>query len=241
MTHIRTALLACLLLGSTTARADFLGIHMGVGFWSYDMTGEILGTVQLDQDLNIFEEQGVTAYAAFEHPVPLLPNIRVAYSDVKHRGNTSLSSNFSFRGESFTVGQTLDANFDLTHLDTTLYYEIVDIGFDLDFGATLRVFDGNVTLGPVKEDVVAYLPAIYGNVKVGLPLSGLYVGATANGASEFTDYEVKVGWEVENFILPEFGISVGYRKLAIDADAGDLDLRTEVDIDGAFITLTGHF
>ena len=53
--------------------------------------------------------------------------------------------------------------------------------------------------------------------------------------------KIKVGWETENFILPEFGIAIGYRSLSIDGDASDIDLQTDVTIDGAFITLTGHF
>ena len=238
---ILRASLALLVVLSFPARADVLGIHAGVGFWSYDLEGEILGSVQLDRDLNVFDEQGVTAYAALEHPIPVIPNSRVQYSDIATRNIATLQTDFEFRGFPFTVGATEDVTFDMTHIDATLYYEIVDIGMDIDVGATLRVFQGDVTIGPVTEEVVTYLPAVYARAKFGLPFSGLYLGGNVNAGGVFTDYEVTVGWETENFIFPEFGVALGYRSLSIDGDASDIDLQTDVTIDGAFITLTGHF
>jgi hypothetical protein len=52
---------------------------------------------------------------------------------------------------------------------------------------------------------------------------------------------VKLGWQKENFILPEFGIEVGYRRFGIDGDANDIDVDMDIHIDGVFVNLVGHF
>ncbi|MFT6038757.1 MAG: hypothetical protein ACI9TP_001549, partial [Candidatus Azotimanducaceae bacterium] len=72
-----------------------------------------------------------------------------------------------------------------------------------------------------------------------------YFGGDINyasyGGNQIADYAVKVGWETENFILPEFGIEAGYRSFSIDADADDLDVNVDTQVDGVFLNLTGHF
>ena len=55
------------------------------------------------------------------------------------------------------------------------------------------------------------------------------------------DYAVKVGWEIENFILPEFGVEAGFRRFAIDAGDDDLDFVIDMDVEGVFFNITGHF
>ena len=86
---------------------------------------------------------------------------------------------------------------------------------------------------------------LYAHGKFGLPFSGMYLGAEANAISysgnRVLDYALKVGWETENFILPEFGIEAGYRRFGIEGDEGDIDVGVDVAVDGFFINLTGHF
>ena len=81
--------------------------------------------------------------------------------------------------------------------------------------------------------------------KFGLPLTGTYLGVEGNvisfSGNRALDYALKIGWETENFILPEFGIEVGYRRFGIEGEASDIDVGVDVAVGGIFINLTGHF
>ena len=175
----------------------------------------------------------------------MLPNIRIARSDIEDAGVGVLTSPFEFGGDAFVPGQSVTTTVDMTHTDVTLYYELVDLAFDLDLGLTARVLDSQLTIDGVTEEENAVLPMLFAAGKVGLPFSGFYLAGDINGlafdGASVMDYAVKVGWEIENFILPEFGVEAGFRRFAIDADGGDLDFVIDMDVEGVFFNVTGHF
>lgn len=232
-------------LAGAGAQADFLGVYVGAGYWNAGFDGDVVANVDLGRELQIDGDAGNSFYVRFEHPLPILPNVRLARTGIKDSGQGVLGTNFTFNGQTFSASQAVTTEIDLTHTDVTLYYEIIDLGFDLDIGVTARLLEGEIAISPVREDVSAVLPMIFLSAKVGLPFSGLYLGADANAiaysGNSITDFAVKIGWETENFILPEFGIEAGYRRFALEADEGDVDVDWNVAVDGVFINLTGHF
>ena len=121
----------------------------------------------------------------------------------------------------------------------------MDLAFDLDLDLTARVLDSQLTIDGVTEEENAVLPMLYAAGKVGLPFSGFYLAGDINGlgfnGASVMDYAVKVGWEIENFILPEFGVEAGFRRFAIDAGDDDLDFVIDMDVEGVFFNITGHF
>ena len=241
---VRILQAAFLLLAAFTAKADFVGIHGGAGYWDSQIGGVILADgVNLEDDLNLTGNSSNHIWFALEHPVPLLPNIRVAATQIEDSGNGVISKDFVFLGTSYTVSEEVYTEVDLTHADVTLYYEIIDIGMDLDVGVTARWIDAKVSIDNFTESADVVVPMIYARAKVGLPFSGGYFAGDVNAANYrgngLTDYTVKVGWETENFIFPEFGIEVGYRDFSLNAD--DSDLYFDVNVEGAFFNLTAHF
>ena len=230
-----------------TAQADFLGLYVGVGQWNSSFEGDVVADVDLGDELAMSGsgDSGNSIYVRLEHPIPVIPNIRLARTDISNSGTGTLSTNFEFNGQTFTPAQTVANSIDLTHTDFTLYYEVVDIGFDLDFGLTARHLDGKVSIGTAEEDVSGVLPMLFVHGKFGLPLTGTYLGVEGNvisfSGNRALDYALKIGWETENFILPEFGIEVGYRRFGIEGEASDIDVGVDVAVDGIFINLTGHF
>ena len=238
--QLRLMMMATLFFFSA-AQADVIGIHGGIGYWAYDFNGDAISDISLDDDFNITSDNGGHVYVALEHPIPLLPNVRVAYTSMSDSSTSALTTGFAFKGVPFLLGQTVNTEIDLTHTDFTFYYEIVDIGFDLDLGVTGRLMSGEVSVDAVKENVKVVLPMAYANAKFGLPFSGLYIGGLVNAGSHVVDYQLKVGWETENFIFPEFGAEVGYRRFSVDAGEGDFDVSVDVDTDGVFLNLTAHF
>lgn len=233
------------MLMSFPGQADVMGVYGGVGYWKSDFGGDVISDVSVDDELDISSDQGAHFYVGLEHPVPLLPNIKIARTNIKDSGTGTLDSTFVFEGQTFTVNETVDASVDLTHTDFTFYYELVDVGMDVDVGITGRWFDGKVQVDQVTEDLDVVLPMLYARGKFYLPFSGFYVGGDVNGVSysgnRITDVAVKVGWQTESFIFPEFGIEGGYRKLTLEGDQDDTDVEIDVDVDGVFVNLTAHF
>lgn len=224
----------------SSAWADTLGVRGGVGFWGVDFSGNAISNVSLHNDLNIKTEDNGFAYVALEHPIPLLPNVKVAYTRVSDSATNTLTKDFVFNGIPFLANQTVNTKFDLTHVDFTFYYEMLDVGYDLDLGITGRYFIGELTVSGVKEDLKVLVPLIYVNAKFGLPVSGFYADVEINASSYIKDFQLRIGWETE--ITPgEFGIAIGYRKFHMSADKDDIDVDMDIDADGFFISLTSHF
>ncbi|MBD3648277.1 MAG: TIGR04219 family outer membrane beta-barrel protein [Pseudomonadales bacterium] len=242
---LRSLFVIGLMAFSLVARADVLGAYVGVGYWNSSFGGDVVADVDVEDELDISSDNGAQIYAGIEHPIPVLPNIRVARTNIEDSGTGTLSSTFVYQGETFTATQTVATSVDLTHTDLTLYYEIIDIGMDVDVGLTARWLDGEVALDQAQEEVKGVLPMVYVRGKFYLPMSGLYVGGDINAVSysesSVSDYSLRVGWETESFLFPEFGIEGGYRRFNIDADAEDTDVDVNLDMDGFFINLTAHF
>jgi outer membrane protein len=207
-----------LLILPALAQADFIGIHVGGGAWNGSFSGDIISDVSLDGDLNIQGDTGSYIYAAFEHPVPLIPNIKIARTTMEDSATGSLSSNFEFNGTNYVVNETV---------------------------MTARYFNGDVGLNGNREAIDVVLPMLYARAKIGLPFTGTYIGGEGNivsySGNELADLAVHVGWETENFIFPEFGVQLGYRRFSLDVSEEDADVAIDARVDGVFVNLTAHF
>ena len=238
----RLSLTLIFLLAGTGAHADFMGLYVGGGLWKSDFKGDIIANIGLDTDLNLDGTSANYYYVALEHPVPVLPNIRIEHTSVDDTGVGTLSGGFTFAGQTFVINQPVTTTLDLTHTDFTLYYELLDTGAELDLGITARVFDGEVIMNTARQDLEGGVPMLYVRAKMGLPFIGGYVnGSLKTLGSQHTDYNVGLGWETENFILPEVGIEAGYRNLQVDLDTDDVDVDVDMTFDGYYITLNAHF
>ena len=242
---MRLVLLVALLLGGACARADFLGVYAGAGYWNASFSGDVIAGVSVEDELNIDRSNSRYVYIAFEHPIPLVPNIKLAHTTLKDSGVGTLAQGITFNGEVFTASQAISSEINLTHTDVTLYYELLDIGMDFDVGITGRYFQGDVAVNSSREGLNVLVPMLYGHAKFGLPLTGAYFSGDINYANysgnQIADYVIALGWETESFILPEIGIEAGYRSFSIDAGADDLDVNVDTQVDGVFINLKAHF
>ncbi|WP_083771244.1 TIGR04219 family outer membrane beta-barrel protein [Ferrimonas balearica] len=238
-------------------QADTLGIYAGGGSFKGSTSGQ-LGSdpVDIENDLGLSDDDsGYQAYVALEHPIPLLPNIRIAAVSFDTDGSGALGSDFSFGGVTIPAGATTATSLEYQHTDITLYYELWDTGFDLDLGLTARQMDittdiryaaiGDLSAGQASETFDEWVPLLYGAARVDLPLTGLYAGAAIQGVgysdSSFLDYQVRLGWTFD-LVAVDLGVEVGYRVLALDLDEDDVgDLTADIDIDGVFIHGVLHF
>ncbi|UTA49273.1 TIGR04219 family outer membrane beta-barrel protein [Simiduia sp. 21SJ11W-1] len=225
------AALVALSLTSSVALADALGLHIGAGHWQNEPEGTLYD-ISLN-DLNYKQSDNRFFYAAFEHPVPLLPNIRVQYNELSHKGSGAANN------------IPLSSRTDVSYTDAIGYYELLDNWISLDLGIGLRRYEGDSTVATgdttlYKDNVDSYLPTIYGDANFDLPFTGFSVGGRFQGGSyddtEFTEYSARVSYMIDS--IPSVGAELGYKKQNLSRVKG-LDLDAEYT--GPYIAIKGHF
>lgn len=227
------------------------GIYAGAGIWQTEYEGEAADTdrlsVDLQDDLGFKEEDSNFFYVALEHPVPIIPNIKLQKVDISDRADGRLTVTTTIDDEIFIAGQSVSSNFDLSHTDATLYYEVLDNWLNLDIGITGRMFDGEIEVSSLTQsaslELDDTLPMLYVKGQFNLPLTGAYAAGTANWISydgnTVTDLSAALGWMSDGWVL-DFGFEVGLRTFNIELD--DLsDIDADIEMSGAYGALTVHF
>ena len=210
------------LLIAANANADILGLTAEIGSYSPDADlwaadTNTTGTSDMDADSGIY--YGI----AFEHPIPVIPNIRIQGTEITADGIATATYN----GVSYTGA---NASIDLSHTDFTLYYEILDdlAWMHLDLGLTARKYDGHVEISNDRTELSETIPMLYAAPYISIPGTGLSIGGELKylsyDDSSITDTTIKVKWE-SPFLV---GIEVGYRQHEIDlVDISDLDVYSD--------------
>lgn len=238
-------LIAAAFLLPASAMADTIGLYVGAGQWDHGVSGGFRdnGTVNIESSaLNMPDNREGYFYVNIEHPVPLIPNIRLASTDLIHNGSNG-TVNATFGGATINASNVTSI-FDFTHTDITLYYELLDNVVSFDVGITARQLDGQIYLsdgtntGQVSLDEV--VPMVYGKVAIDLPLTGLAIVGEGNflsiGDADVTDLTVKVTYETD-FLL---GVEAGVRTFSLTLDNVDT-ITSDLEFDGPFVGLFLHF
>ena len=225
------------------------GIYAGGGVWSTDVDGSFTfvgdggnDTVDLSDDLGLEGDNNSVFYIALEHPIPVIPNIKLQRSEMMTESTATLTRDIDFDDISYPVGEVVHSTIDLSHTDATLYYEILDNWVSLDVGLTIRLFDGEVDISSESDptltdtiDLDAPIPMLYGKAQFNLPFSGFSVAAELNTLGIVSDLLLKAAYESPY----RFGVEAGYRVFSIGLDDVD-DLDTSIDVDGVYMGLTLH-
>ena len=235
------------------AHADtLLGLYVGVDGWQSDNSGSFSDSGNM-QDFNFEDETFISYYAALEHPIPLVPNIKLKYTELELNGSTLLNETFEFGGTSFTTNTTATTISDLSHVDYILYYEIFDNDLlSIDLGVNAKQFDGDIVVtgtanGKATTETVdfsGFVPLVYGRAEVGLPLTGLSIffegSLLAIDDSKVQDYQAGIAWALLDNLAVDLDIKAGYRQMTLELD--DIDnLYTNIDASGPFAGIQIHF
>lgn len=243
----RSLLAACCLAAVThAAQADtILGIYAGAGVWQSDIDGDVQdGTAVIDteDDIGLEEDDNNYFYAALEHPIPVLPNIRLQHTKLAVDGDNLLTRGIDFNGTVFSVSEDVSAEADLTHTDATFYYEVLDNWVSLDLGFSVRLFDGFVEIQSstesAREDLDEPIPMLYGKFRFDLPFTGLSVDTEANGigysGNSLIDASVRLAYESGIGL----GLEAGYRSMRLELDE---EIEGDIDLNGFFVGINFHF
>lgn len=225
-----------------------LGIYAGAGSWNADYSGTAGEPSTTLKDLGFKDSSNNYYYVALEHPIPLIPNILLERTIISSEQSSMISRSFSLDGNNFTAGDTITSDFDLSHTDATLYYEILDNWVNLDLGITVREFDGYVkarsTAFPANNANVKLddaLPMVYGKVQFDLPFSGFSAAGDVKyitfDGDKISDITVKLSYLFDSVL--DVGAEVGYRQLSLTLD--DDDLRADTDLKGPYAAVIAHF
>ncbi|MDX9744415.1 MAG: TIGR04219 family outer membrane beta-barrel protein [Arcobacteraceae bacterium] len=236
------------LMMSTSLSADFLGAEAGVAFWNTKVDGNIkkgTDSIDLQKDLGYGNSQTNNFfYASFDHPIPLLPNIKVQQTNFSDDASGNITRNLTFAGQSFGASLPTTSSLTLKQTDIIPYWRILDNWVNFDIGLNIRNIAGNIkidsALQHVDEDFNVIIPMAYAKARFDLPFSGLSVEADGSyigfDGSSVTDIKGGVVYETP-FGL---GATLGYRKQNITLD--DIDSTYgDINVKGIYGGVFLHF
>jgi outer membrane protein len=223
-------------LAAPVAQADVLGFGAQVGYWDSKLSGDVAangGSVDVKDELDLDGESSSQLSLYLEHPIPLLPNVRVAYINIDQTARGQLSDNF----DGISAGSDVRSDLELEQLDVTLYYEVLDNWVNLDLGLTVRDFSGDLLVQgngqSSRTTADAVVPMGYLAARFDLPFSAASVGIEGNAAAysgdSLRDFNVYGQYQ-----LSLLQLRAGYRQIAVDYEDGDD--RFDVKINGPFVS-----
>lgn len=248
----RIMLLIVTMLTYSNAYADTIaGLYIDANIYQLSPSGS-LGSEDTFASFAFEDEAQFSLSTAFEHPVPLIPNVKLRYNRLDVTGTTSLSSELNFAGQTFFSGQTLNTDTDLSHTDIIFYYEVFDTHvLSADVGVNFKYLDGSIDVANLtangndaRQDISAPIPMAYFKAHVGLPLTGLKAFVEGNfiglGDDRLTDYQLGLQYKFIDNLAVDAALNLGYRAINLDVD--DLDnLTADLDFDGVFGGIQIHF
>jgi outer membrane protein len=239
-------------LTTATAGADALGVWIGANYWDFDISGTAryksknsADNIDVNDDLGYDDDSVGSFYAIFEHPAPLIPNIKVVSTNLDDDANGTLSREFTWGDVDFEVDEDVQSDVQLDQIDVALYWRILDNVANLDIGINAKYIDMDGTItgatsGSDSASVSGLVPMLYAGVGIDLPLTGL--GISADGAyigydgSTFYDFTARATYDSPWFL----GVEAGYRVLKLDLDDFD-DSYADLKFDGPYLGAYVHF
>jgi outer membrane protein len=247
---------ALLALGLATAisgsvQADtLLGVYIGGQAWANEASGSFGEGSNNQAAFNFDDEVQGSFFVAFEHPIPLIPNVKIASTTLDTTGGAQLTTDFSFDGKTYSANSTLDTTLEASYIDYTLYYELFDNDLlTFDFGLTARDLDTYITVSEsdtVSSDLSAsgFIPMVYLSTVIGLPFTGFNVFAEGNFITyqDQTIYDAQVGvsYELIDNLAVDVDLTLGYRTVSLELDDLD-DFYSDLTFDGFFAGAIVHF
>jgi outer membrane protein len=243
--------LITLCLSYTSSADTLLGLYVGAQGWNMETAGGFSndGT---NADFNFEDESVSNLYVAFEHPLPLVPNIKIQRTEMDTSGDILLEQNFTFGGQSFSINSNATSDVQLSATDIILYYELFDndlISFDV--GLNTKYIDGELLVTNKDEPTIdgreefsGPIPMIYSRLALGVPLTGF--GAFVEGSflsvddHTLTDYQAAITYSLINSLAADVTFQLGYRSVSLELE--DLDgIFSDLEFKGAYAGLEVHF
>jgi outer membrane protein len=243
---VKKILLSTALLASF-ATADFLGVEAGITAFSNNIDGNFKykgDLINTKDDLGLNNNNNVGIWVSFEHPVPLVPNLKLKHMSLQYNASKNLDNDVEFSNKTFSANDNIESDVELSQTDFIAYYEVLDNYVNLDLGLNLKLIDSSFKIESAtqigQKDLTAPIPMLYTKAKVELPFSGAFLEAELSyigySGNTLYDAEASVGYESSLGL----GANLGYRKINLKLDDVK-DTSTNITVDGAFASVFYHF
>jgi len=231
-----------------TAHADTLSVSAGAGIWNTSPTGSFQKkgdptAVNVKDNLFWSDETQGYFYATLEHPVPIIPNVKIMATNIDQSG--SGNTTFVFDGQAYSGNVTND--FAIKTVDLIAYYEILDNVVSLDIGLNVRSLKVDYTItgtepitntSVTKADSISQtIPMLYALVGAS-PIPDLIISGELSyvsyAGSTISDFTAKIAYTTSFFV----GVEAGYRKQQYtfsDVSSTDADLSFDGVFAGAYV------
>ncbi|MCO6411173.1 MAG: TIGR04219 family outer membrane beta-barrel protein [Thiogranum sp.] len=225
--------------------ADAIGVQAGAASWSYDISGSVryktedsANDIDVNDDLGYDDDSLGFIYVMIDHPLPLIPNVKISRTNIDTDADGRLSQTVTYGNVTFNANEDVSSEVQLDQTDITLYYRILDNVANLDLGLNAKYIDAESTItgatsGTESADISGWVPMLYAGVGIDLPFTGLSVSADGSAIgyqdSTFYDYSVRASYTTPWHL----GVDVGYRAVKLDLDDFD-DSFADVEFDGPY-------
>lgn len=236
---------AVLTLSPQVLADRFFGVYLGGGIWQHQFGGTAGEPAISLNELGAKDTNDSFYYLALEHPVPLVPNVRLQRTNVSHSQSAVISQSFTLNDITFDAETQVESDFDLGHTDLTLYYQLLDNWVNVDLGLTVRHFDGYARASSTtlrsSEKLDELIPLAYLHAQFDLPLTGFSLGLSGQGISysdsRVTDMDVYLRYTLDSAM--DIAVNLGYRSLALRLD--EKEIQADAELDGPYAGILLHF
>lgn len=242
------ATLTSALITPQMANADVLSVYAGVESWRADPTG-VIGDSQLTSaSFNFDDETATNFYIGLEHPIPLIPNLKLRKDSIDVGGQAAVTG-FELGGT--TLNGTVDATINLEQTDVILYWELLDLDlFSLDLGLNAKHIDTSLTaIEPTvptsaSDSFDGWVPMAYLAAEVSLP--GLPISLWTEGSyisysgDKFYDARAALKYNLIDSLPMDLSFSLGYRAFVLQVDDLD-DAYADIDFSGYYAGMELRF
>lgn len=246
---MKKIILSSILLVGVLAQAN-TKFELGGGVWNSEVKGNISyqGTYNdLKNDFGLSDKNLPYFYTDLQHSIPVIPNLRLEYTDLSYKGATNKT--ISFGSQTFNLGE-VDSEINLKSLDAILYYNLIDKGgLNADLGLDFKYLDGDTSVSnsgiTEKANIEVVIPHLYANVRydfscgAGIELEGKYL--EYDGAKSY-DYMAKIDYKVFKGLALEGGYKeVGVKIPQSFADDYNVDTTLDFKFSGPYAGLNYKF
>ncbi len=234
------------LLTVNQMHADTIGGEASLAFFNHNPSGNASykgPSSNLEDTFGFSEEQDIFLKASLEHPLPVIPNVKLGYTTLSHHGSSSVDGFSWGKIDNFTGD--IDNSLSLEMTDVTLYYEILDNWIEVDAGLTLRYISGDMGVSADNEndivDFSIWAPMLYGKARLNLPVTDISLQLEANAISYWDltayDYELSARYT----LAMGTGLEAGYKAFYLDSNDLVDGFHADMDFSGPYAAVIWDF
>ena len=233
------------ILLAASLQADVIGGEVSLGYLNLKPSGTFAykgNSADVEDNFGWGSENSLVFKGYIEHPLPVLPNIRVTYTNLSFSGS-GMVSGLKFGDKTFSGA--IDSKFDADVADATLYYEILDNWVNLDLGLNAKYIDGsacvkNDVIGRSRGDFTVLLPTLYAKARFDIPMSDISFQAEGDIISYDGNTLYDLTLSARYTFALGLGLEAGIKTIKFKIDDID-DVTADIDFTGGYAAIVWDF